>query len=82
MIDILTSELLVVAWRGPLALLDHLVDSSANLGTSSHNIVDGELVEGTSVLDVLQSSLEVLELGLDLGRGGLSLLDLLTLSVG
>lgn len=73
---LLTSELLVVTWRGPLALLDHLVDGAADLGTSSNDVVDGELVKGTSVLDVLQSSLEVLELGLDLGSGSLSLLNL------
>lgn len=74
---ILTSKLLVVTWRGPLALLDHLVDGAADLGTSSHHVVHGELVKGTGVLDVLQGGLEVLEFSLDLGRGSLGLLDLL-----
>ena len=73
----LTAELLVVAWGGPLALLDHLVDGAADLGTGGNDVVDGELVERSCILNVLERSLEVLELGLDLAGGSLRLLDLL-----
>ena len=74
---ILTTELLVVTRRGPLALLDHLLDSLPDLRSGGNNIVNGELVEGSSVFDVLEGGLQVLELGLDLGGGGLSLLSLM-----
>lgn len=72
----LTAELLVVTWGGPFALLDHFVDGSADLGTSGNHVVNGELVKGTCVLNVLERSLEILQLGLDLGRRSLSLLNL------
>ena len=74
----LTSELLVVAWRGPLALLDHLVDGAADLGACGNHVVHAELVERSCLLDVLERRLEVLELCLDLGGGSLRLLDLYT----
>jgi hypothetical protein len=66
----------VVAGRAPLALLDHLLDGAANLGARLDDVVGGELVEGTRLLDVLQRRLEVGQLRLDLRGGGLGLLGL------
>lgn len=73
---VLTSELLLVTWHGPLSLLDHLLDRLLDLWAGSKHLVDGELIEGAGRLDVVQSRLEVLELGSDLVLGSLGLLGL------
>lgn len=75
-----TAELLRVAGKAPLALLDHLLDGLADLGASSHDVLRGELVEGASLLDVAESRLEVLELTLELDRALLSLRNLFCVS--
>lgn len=74
--SILTSELLLVAWHGPLSLLDHLLDRLLDLWAGSKHLVHGQLIEGAGRLDVVQSRLEVLELGSNLVLGSLGLLGL------
>lgn len=68
-----TAELLGVAGKGPLALLDHLLDGLADFGASGNNVVRSELVEGTSLLDVAEGSLQILELTVELDSTLLSL---------
>lgn len=73
------SELLLVARHAPLALFEHGVDGLAHLWASLCHIVDGQVVEAASVLDVGQGCVKILELAVNLGNRLLSVLNSLFL---
>ena len=61
----LTSKLVGVLRGGPLSLLDHGFNSLLDLWSSSNNFIDGELVKGSGILNVLERCLEVFEFSLN-----------------
>ena len=60
---------LLVGRDGPLALLEHGVGGLLDLWASLCDVVDGELLEWTGVLDVGEGLCEGFLLGRDLGDG-------------
>lgn len=65
----------LVTRHGPAALGHELGGLLVDAGLGSGDLVDGELVKGPGVLNVLERLLEVLELEVDLLAGGLGVLD-------
>lgn len=75
--NLLTSKLLVVTRSGPFTLLDHFLDSLSDFRSGADDVLGGQLIKGTSFLDVLEGGFEVFEFGLDGFRGGFGLFSLL-----
>jgi len=67
------AELLLVAWYCPFALLDHGRDSLGNTRVGTSDILARQLIEGTGLLDVGKSRLELLQLDVNLCLSLLSL---------
>jgi hypothetical protein len=65
----------LVPWHGPAALGNELGGLLVDARLGSGNLVDGELVEGTGLLDVAQGLLKILELEINLLLGGLGVLN-------
>lgn len=68
-------ETRLVAGDGPAALGNELLSALVNLGLSSGDLIDGEVVERPGLFDVLQCLLEVAELLVDDKLGLLGALD-------
>ena len=65
-----------VAWHGPLALLDHGLNSLGDLGSGLGNLVYGQVLERAGVLDVGKGLVERGLLLGDLADGSLGSLNL------
>jgi hypothetical protein len=68
-------ELLLVSWDSPFSFFDHGLDGLPDVRVSLTYVVEGEVLEWSSLLDVGQRFLELLELNVDLRSGFLSLLN-------
>lgn len=65
----------LVSWWHPPALLDHLLNLRIDIRPGLDNILDSELLEAPGLLNVRKGSVQVLELNLHTGLGGLGVLD-------
>jgi hypothetical protein len=73
------SELLLVTRNGPSSTADQLGSSGVDIWTSGSNILNGELVERSGTLNVLESLCELPQLSINLNLRLLSILDSLSL---
>src|SRR5690606_16975026 len=65
----------LVARRHPFVLGNHLLGPLINIRSSSGNLIDSELIEGPSLLDVSQGLAQLLKLRLDAALGLLGILN-------